>query len=603
MGNAGSDSQFFTLSNIADPLQSTGHVLRYTLREGNEGTNPVGFQIILRQGTTVIATFTHAQGTLPTTFTLFQQTLTNVQADSITDYNNLELTLIGSCTTGCGNSPAQRERVAVSWVEFAIVTSISPPTLNAVNVVNNTALNPVWTQPLDTSNIVSYEIQRNNGLGFVAVKTVPVGTTSTIDNGLIPDTFYQYRIVSVSPSGNSIPSNVIGATTTSVSLAPKIARPDSDSGLRWVGTVGCSGITTYQCVDDIVRDDTDYIQTVGLGSSNSDSQFYTLSNIADPFQSTGHVLRYTLKDTFQGTNQPRFTITLRQGVSTIATFTHAQGTISNSFTLFEQTLTSVQADSITDYNNLELTLVADCPVSCQNGAQNIDRLQVSLVQFEIVSPFAPTIESLDLISPSQIRVSWIIPQDTSEISKFIVERDNGTGFKVIASVIKTTSNFDDTNLPAKKIIKYRIISNFTNGGISNPSITIKGATPPTTTELRSFGTVLEPNPLNSFTTIERQIFAQTIENYNIPSNFVNLVINDMEINRLNAYQSIDKMNNGSYGVSQELKNAGAYYGTRYIEINNISQFLQKISDEIILARGGSNGTGNNPLHGVPPIGE
>lgn len=432
LGNGGSDSQFFTLSNIADPLQSTGHILRYTLREGNQGTNPVGFTIILRQGSTVIATFTHAQGTLPTTFTLFQQTLTNIQADSITDYNNLELTLIGSCTTGCANQPAARERVAVSWVEFAIVTQIQPPVLNSVQVVSSNALQLFWTEPLSTTGILSYNIERSSGGSpFSVVGNVPVATTQFLDGGLIPNTAYTYRLVSVGSTGNSIPSNQITQTTTVFVIPSDFSRPDSSTGLRWVDGIGtnCTALNNYLCVDEAIRDDLDYIQTINLGNGGSDTQLFTMTNILDPQKSNGHVLRYTLREAGLGTNQPSFTITLRQGPAVIGTWNHPQGSLPSTFTVFEQTLTQVQTDSITDYLGLELTLLAQCLVNCGNNPADRDKVQVSWIEFEII-PFVPTPTLSSNFIGRAIQVTWFLPSQSvsnNDIYKWTLKKQTNAG--------------------------------------------------------------------------------------------------------------------------------------------------------------------------------
>ena len=591
LGNSGSDSQFYTLSNIPDPLQSTGHVLRYTLREGNEGTNPVGFQIILRQSATVIATFTHAQGSLPTSFTLFQQTLTNTQADSITNYNNLELTLIGSCTIGCGNNPSQRERVAVSWVEFAVITGVSPPTLNTVNVLSPTSLRLGWTEPLDTSSVLSYNIERDDGLGFSIVGNVPIGTTTFDDTNLIPDSLYRYRLVSVGSSGNSIPSNEISQTTTVIIIPSKFARPDSDPSLRWVNGIGlppCTDLTTFECTNESIRDDTDFIQTIGLGNGDQDEQFYTLSNISDPFKSDGHILRYTLREANQGTNPVAFVIELRQGASPIATFTHTQGTLPVSYQLFERELTFVQADLITDYSGLELTLTASCSIGCGNNPSEREKVQVSWIEFEVTSSNPPEIQRIDTLNSTSLRVEWAtLPNENpDDISQIIVQRSIGINFLTIGNLTSSVQSFDDTGLTPQTIYNYRLKAKLSGGGFSNPSDIFSGSTPADPTTLTVQGTIIEPTPTNSFSIGDSQVIAQTIELFNVNTQSMDTIINDIEVNRLNAYQIITKMNDGSYDSSQKMKNAGAFYGTIYLDANNISVFINTVVDTVLSAVNG-----------------
>lgn len=73
------------LGAVSDPLSSTGHVIRYRAWAPTTG----GLVVKLKQGATVIATWTHA--TLPTSPTTYEQTLSGAEADSITDYAALRV--------------------------------------------------------------------------------------------------------------------------------------------------------------------------------------------------------------------------------------------------------------------------------------------------------------------------------------------------------------------------------------------------------------------------------------------------------------------------------------------------------------------------------
>lgn len=595
LGNGGSDSQFFTLSNIADPSQSTGHVLRYVLMDGNEGTNPVGFQIILRQGATVIATFTQAQGTVPTIPTLFQQILSNAQADSITDYNALELTLIGSCTTGCANSPGSRERVVVTWVEFAVVTGLSPPTFEKITNIDATTLGLQWSPPLLVSDVLSYNIERFDGSTFQVVGNVPVGTNTFNNGGLLTDTEYTYRIRSVGSSGTSVPSNTISKTTTLVLLDSQFSRPDSDPGLRWVNGVNCSALNTFTCNSEPFRLDSNYVETIGLGQNGADSQFYTMSNIKDPFQSIGHVLRYTIREANQGTNPVALSVQFRQGATVLATFTHTAGSITSTFTTFEQILSNAQSDSISNYDAIELSFLATCSASCSNSPGAREKIDLSWVEFEVI-PLQPLgLISVDSINGATLKLNWI-GNDLGGVTSIGIQKDSGSGFVSIGSVSPSAISFSDTSLTAQQILKYRL--NPVGGSNITPQKT--GATPPTTATLLTTGSSREPGATNSLTTLQRDIFSQTVEHYNIDKAKVKEIIDDIKVNQLNCYQIIDKMMNSGYDDSQRMKNLGSFYATKYLQASNVNQFITNIATDTILALGGSNGAGDSPESGVLP---
>ena len=72
------------LPSAADPATGAGHIVRY--RYGGSGTTTLVVE--LRQGTTVIASWTHIDPGAPT---LAEQTLTEVEADAITDYSDLRI--------------------------------------------------------------------------------------------------------------------------------------------------------------------------------------------------------------------------------------------------------------------------------------------------------------------------------------------------------------------------------------------------------------------------------------------------------------------------------------------------------------------------------
>jgi diphthamide biosynthesis methyltransferase len=99
-------------------------------------------------------------------------------------------------------------------------------------------------------------------------------------------------------------------------------------------------------LDETTVSDTDYIVTTGASTCE-----VALGSMSDPAVSTGHKVRYRLSATSGG-----ITVRLRQGTTTIATWTHAPAP--SSLTTYEQTLTGGEADSITNYAALKLQFEA-----------------------------------------------------------------------------------------------------------------------------------------------------------------------------------------------------------------------------------------------------
>jgi hypothetical protein len=541
-------------------------------------------------GVTLIATLNITQGTLTTTFTEYEYALTPAEADSITDYTDLELRLEASCNPGTCSAGGSRDAVEVSWAEFAVLDDpiIPPPTLDTVTVVNSTSLEINFTAPVDLSNVLSYDIRRSNGTTFNTVGNILNGTTlSFVEGGLIPDTFYTYHVVSVGSLFESLPSNEVSQRTTVILFS---SSPDSNIGVRWVNGLGdppCTDLATFECINENERDDGDFIQSTALGTSNTDVDSFTMSDMEDPLRSDSHFLKYTLRRAGVGDNPVEFVIEFRQGATQIVNYTHVG--LTTNYIIFQQELTTTQADSITDYNDLEIEVTASCNAGCSNQAR--ERINVSFIKFEIEQVTTESISLIDTISSSSLRISWEGDEVDPEISDIIIQRENGTDFLNIGNV--TGSTFDDTGLDSNKIIKYRLIGMLTSG-FSKPSNEFSGATPPSSAEINGNGTIVEPGSTNTFSLLEKQIFTNTIQHYNITTSELGSIFTDIDTNQLNLYQIIDKMNNGSYSSSQEMTNAGAYYGTKYLIFLDVNDFIGNVTTDVILALGGSNGTGDNP---------
>lgn len=131
------------------------------------------------------------------------------------------------------------------------------------------------------------------------------------------------------------------------------ARPDADSVAgNWVNESG-SGSNLYQSIDESTPSDSDYcISTDSFGST--DTMRVELSGVTDPTSASDHKVVYRAKGTdpsgFYGI--PTLTVTLKQGSTTIATATNSS--LSGSFTEYTITLSSAEANNITDYTDLLL---------------------------------------------------------------------------------------------------------------------------------------------------------------------------------------------------------------------------------------------------------
>lgn len=127
-------------------------------------------------------------------------------------------------------------------------------------------------------------------------------------------------------------------------VTAQYARPVSDvSAGTWTASTGSD---LFAMLDETSANDSDYIVTTGTSTCE-----VALGSLTDPGSSNGHIVRYRISATSGG-----IIVRLRQGTTTIATWTHASAP--SSLTTYEQTLTGGEADSISDYSALRLQFEA-----------------------------------------------------------------------------------------------------------------------------------------------------------------------------------------------------------------------------------------------------
>jgi hypothetical protein len=126
------------------------------------------------------------------------------------------------------------------------------------------------------------------------------------------------------------------------------ARPAADvTDGAWLNELG-SATHLYSSIDETTASDADYIYTMSASTCE-----VALGALNDPGVGSDHIVRYRAK----GDGSTDLIVTLRQGASTtIATWTEANA--SSTMTTYEHTLTTGEADNITDYTDLRLRFEA-----------------------------------------------------------------------------------------------------------------------------------------------------------------------------------------------------------------------------------------------------
>ena len=181
----------------------------------------------------------------------------------------------------------------------------------------------------------------------------PGGTISC--DATVPANYWAALIATFTDTGGSGPFDLVAAAPISLAGSLSITgdiqisagdaqfcAPTSDVTVgSWSPT---SGASLYAMLDETTPSDVDYIRT----GTPADSCTVGLAAATDPAVSTGHVVSYRI----QGNGTSGLTVSLRQGATLIASWTHDPAP--TDWTTYAQLLTAGEADAITDYAALRL---------------------------------------------------------------------------------------------------------------------------------------------------------------------------------------------------------------------------------------------------------
>ena len=166
--------------------------------------------------------------------------------------------------------------------------------------------------------------------------------------------------------------------------AVQIAVPTSDNtDGAWVECVGDGDADHFDEIDETIAA-TDNATTFWSSDNNVTALVTNLGPLTDPVSSTGHTFRVRSRKASATTctsgssngGNLRVVVTLKQSTTTIASFNSGQ--MNSTWKTWELTLSGAQADAITDYTALNIT------VFCDKYAGGNDRdCALSTVEFEV----------------------------------------------------------------------------------------------------------------------------------------------------------------------------------------------------------------------------
>ena len=140
------------------------------------------------------------------------------------------------------------------------------------------------------------------------------------------------------------PLGVVSLGTNGTIVSAQYIAPTSDVSAG--GWTASTGTDLFAMLNEAVPSDAEYI--VSTTDTISEVKFATATN---PGTTSGHVIRYRIRADGGG-----ITVRLKQGATVIHTWTHS--TVPSTYIQYDQTLSTGEAGSITDYSDLRLSFEA-----------------------------------------------------------------------------------------------------------------------------------------------------------------------------------------------------------------------------------------------------
>lgn len=254
--------------------------------------------------------------------------------------NSRTLRLNGTVVDGASD-PVFDATAPVLTSPTGSVTSSSTATIGATTDEANGTMFAVVDTVTTTPSAAELEAGQDGDGGAAiwddsqAISSTGAKTFSV--TGLAPNTEYSYFIGHKDAAGNF--SNIVGGTFSTFQRAAPTSTVTAGS---WLPSTGASlpAMIDEQTPDD----DGDYIATQTPG----DYCEFAISVLIDPTTGTNHLPAYRI----WGNGTSGIEVTVKQGATVIATFTHDPAPTTP--TTYNQTLSGTEADSITDYSDIRM---------------------------------------------------------------------------------------------------------------------------------------------------------------------------------------------------------------------------------------------------------
>lgn len=333
----------------------------------------------------------------------------------------------------------EQVKVILSWLKHPGGSILVPQNVTISN------LDFVIKQP-DGSNVTSNSLLQNNE--FAVFDANMTGAyTITISAPLVsPAASFSETFALASTHSLQVGTFFVKEGTFVKALPGTIAqlsRPTAD-----ISVGGWTTTPLYQKLDEATPDDSDFV-TSPTGTS---PEFEVgLTNVVDPLSNTDHIIKFRAFASDGGGAKEKANAVLLEGANEIAE-TGLQNLDRSQFTQFEYTLSSAEADDITDYTNLSIRI--------ETSKSNSEEIQVSWIEFEV--PSQPSQQSINVGFKPKALILFTTGQ-TAEGStdgyKFSMGYSNGTDSRSIG----VASDDDAAKANAGRIFGTKVLGILASG--------------------------------------------------------------------------------------------------------------------------------------------
>lgn len=155
----------------------------------------------------------------------------------------------------------------------------------------------------------------------------------------------------------------------------QFSRPDNDDTIDVWSDEGGGTTDIFQSIDEVTANDSDFVRSDTTPDAGEE-YFAGMSTVIDPGVSTGHILRWRYHKDVAAGRTIQMRLILRDGSTTIVVrlFTNVSDIVAQD----TYTLSTSEADSITDYSNLNVRIDA-----IRTGGGGPRRGQVTWVELEV----------------------------------------------------------------------------------------------------------------------------------------------------------------------------------------------------------------------------